>query len=145
VSNYFQASFQLTEGEFQPGARFASQTFFNSMSVSSLSGIYYQGGTGSSSGTGGVYPDDSGWWMTFQINDFGHGTEMLVSDSILHEKPFSGPDMFFETGYWTYLQIPEPSAFALCGVGIMSAFCAARRRRRFEKPPPAARSVRMGL
>jgi hypothetical protein len=57
VSNYFQASFQITEAEWQPGARWTSDLFMDSMSVSSLSGATYHGGDSSSGGTGGVYLD----------------------------------------------------------------------------------------
>jgi len=118
VSNYFQASFQITEAEWQPGARWTSQLFMDSMSVSSLSGATYHGGDSSSGGTGGVYSDNSGWYMVFQLNDFSRQVEMLVSDGLLHEKPFSGPDIYFEPGYWTYTTIPEPSTGALLAVGL---------------------------
>jgi len=120
VSNYFQASFQITEAEWQPEARWTSQLFIDSMSVNSLSGATYHGGDSSSGGTGGVYSDNSGWYMTFQLNDFSRQVEMLVSDGLLHEKPFSGPDIYFEPGYWSYTPIPEPSIGALSTLGILT-------------------------
>jgi hypothetical protein len=89
VSNYFQASFEITEAEWQPGARWTSQLFLDSMSVSSLSGATYHGGDSSSAGSGGVYldPPDT-WWLTFQLNDFNRQVEMLVSEGTMREKPF---------------------------------------------------------
>ena len=119
VSNYFQASFEITGAEWQPGARWTSQLFQDSMSVSSLSGATYHGGDSSSGGTGGVDPDVPGaWYLTFQLNDFNRSVEVLVSEGTIREKPFSGPNIYFEPGYWTYQSIPEPSTGALLAVGL---------------------------
>jgi PEP-CTERM motif len=119
VSNYFQASFQITEAEWQPGARWTSQLFMDSMSVSSLSGATYHDGDSSSGGTGGVYVDPpDAWYLTFQLNDFSRQVEMLVSNTSMREKPFFGPDIYFEPGYWTYSTIPEPSTGALLALGV---------------------------
>lgn len=93
-SNLFQASFEVTAADMQPGARWTSELFMDSMFVDSLSGATYHGGDSSSGGTGGVYSDDSGWFLTFQLNDFGRQVEVLVSDISIREKPFSGPDIF---------------------------------------------------
>jgi hypothetical protein len=117
-SNFFQASFELTAADMVPGGRFTSQLFNNSMTVDSLSGESYHGGTSSSSGTGGFYPDAPGFFLSVQLNDFNTQMEVLVSDALIHEKPFSGGDVYFEPGYWTYSEIPEPSIATLSLVGL---------------------------
>lgn len=120
ASNYFQATFEITEAEWQPGARWTSDLFMDSMSVNSLSGATYHGGDSSSGGTGGVYldPPDT-WYLAFQLNDFSRQVEVLVSNISIREKPFSGPNIYFEPGYWTYQTIPEPSVAALSGLGLL--------------------------
>lgn len=120
-NNYFQASFEITGAEWQPGARWTSQLFSDSMSVSSLSGATYHGGDTSSAGTGGVYVDPpDAWWLTFQLNDSSRQVEMLVSEGTMRERPFSGADIYFEPGYWTYTTIPEPSVGALSTLGLLA-------------------------
>ena len=120
VSNYFQASFEITAAESQPGVRWTSDVFLDSMTVSSLSGATYHGGDSSSAGTGAFYEDPPGtWWMTFQLNDYNRQVEMLVSDTTMRERFFSGPDILFEPGYWTHTTIPEPSVAALSGLGLL--------------------------
>jgi hypothetical protein len=116
-SNFFQASFELTAADMLPGGRFTSQLFYNSMTVDSLSGESYHGGTSASAGSGGFYPDAPGFFLSFQLNDFNTQMEVLVSDALIHEKPFSGGDVYFEPGYWTYSEIPEPSTMTLIALG----------------------------
>jgi hypothetical protein len=123
-SNLFQASFEVTAAEMQPGAEWNSPLFLSSMSVTNPSGFSYHGGSSTSLGGGGVYPDGSTWYVTFQLNDYSRGTEVLLggqgSQGLIHEKPFSGPDIYFEPGYWTYAPIPEPSIGALSTLGILT-------------------------
>jgi hypothetical protein len=45
---------------------------------------------------------------------------MIVSNISMREKPFFGPDIYFEPGYWTYTTIPEPSAGALLTIGLIA-------------------------
>jgi hypothetical protein len=120
-SNLFQASFEVTAAEMQPGAEWNSPLFLSSMSVTNPLGFSYHGGDSSSLGGGGVYPDGRTWYVTFQLNDYSRGTEVLLggqgSQGLIHEKPFSGPDIYFEPGYWTYAQIPEPNVLSLLSVG----------------------------
>ena len=119
-SNFFQASFELTAADMVPGGRFTSPLFLNSMAVDSLSGESYRGGTLASAGAGGFYSDAPGFFLGFQLNDFNRQMEVLVSDGLIHEKPFSGGDLYFEPGCWTYSAIPEPSPFAFFLVGAMA-------------------------
>jgi hypothetical protein len=63
-------------------------------------------------------PPDT-WYLAFQLNDFGRQVEVLVSNISIREKPFSGPNIYFEPGYWTYQVIPEPSTGALLAVGLI--------------------------
>src|SRR6266496_2860327 len=69
-SNFFQASFVVTAAEFQPGGHFTSQTFYDSISVDSLSGVHYSYGT-----TGIADGDASPFALTINLVDFGRGTE----------------------------------------------------------------------
>src|SRR5437899_2194156 len=62
-SNFFHASFELTAADMLPGGRFTSQLFYNSMTVDSLSGESYHGGTSASAGSGGFYPDAPGFFL----------------------------------------------------------------------------------
>src|SRR6266516_792985 len=55
-SNYFQASFILTDAEMQPGATFSSPEFTNSVSINSLSSISYNPKADGSLFLGGVNP-----------------------------------------------------------------------------------------
>src|SRR5947207_1117574 len=68
-SNYFQASFIVTDAEIQ-GAALGSPEFTNSVSVSSLSGILYQSKTDDTLFLGNVNP----WTFSLTFFDFNHGT-----------------------------------------------------------------------
>src|SRR5437879_554502 len=65
-SNYFQASFDVTGAEMQPGAVFNSPLFLSSMSVTNPLGQTYHGGDSSSAGSGSYIP----WGLNIQMNDF---------------------------------------------------------------------------
>jgi len=121
-SNLFQASFEVTAAEMQPGAEWNSPLFLSSMSVTNPLGYSYHGGSSSSLG-GGVNPDGSTWYVTFQLNDYSPGPEVLLggqgSQGLIHEKPFSGPDIYFEPGYWIYAYVPEPSTMSLLAVAAI--------------------------
>jgi hypothetical protein len=137
-SNFFKASFIVTDAEMQ-GAALASPEFTNSVSISSLSGISYQSKGDDTLLDGNVNP----WTFGFTFLDFNSSTELFVSAVTfpiggmagdIEEKPMFGSDLYFEKGYWTYSAIPEPSATALLGVGSL---CAVARLRR----PPSHRST----
>jgi hypothetical protein len=123
-SNYFQASFILTVAEMQPGATFSSPEFTNSVHVDSLSGINYNATDDASLFGGGVNP----WGFHITFVDFNRGIEVIVGAGepprgamagSIEERPMSGPELYFETGYWTYTAIPEPSVAALSGLGLL--------------------------
>jgi len=124
-SNLFQASFEVTAPEMQPGAVWNSLLFLSSMSVTNPLGFSYHGGDSSSLGGGGVYPDGSTWYLSFQLNDYSRGTEVRLAgqgnQGLISEKTFSGPDLYFEPGYWSYAFVPEPStgAFITLGVAVL--------------------------
>lgn len=141
-SNFFQASFQVTDAEMQ-GAPLGSSDFTNSVSISSLSGITYNVKVDASLFAGGVNP----WAFHITFIDFNDGTEVVATGGepprgamagSIEEKPISGSDLFFETGHWSYTQIPEPSATVLSIVGIL---CFLRRRATaaFSSSPVAIR------
>lgn len=125
-SNYFQASFVVTGAEMQPGAMFSSPDFTNSVQVDSLSGISYNLKDNSNFILGGVNP----WSWEIAMFDFNRGTEIFLNGGepprggmvgTIEEKPMSGSDLFFERGFWTVMEIPEPSVAALAGLGLLLA------------------------
>jgi hypothetical protein len=117
-SNFFNASFQVTDAEMQAGALFGSSMFYNSLSVTSLSGVAYQyGGGGLALGQGNPFA------ISIDLLNFTTSTEVHLGaggdfHGVIQEKPFSGPDIYNEAGYWTYSAIPEPSAGALTSLGV---------------------------
>jgi hypothetical protein len=108
----------------QPGATFSSPAFTNSIAVDSLSGESYRYKEGSTLFDGGVNP----WSFEVVFVDFDHGTEMFVHSvafppgamwGAMMEQTMSGQTLYFEQGFWTYSQIPEPSVAALSGLGLI--------------------------
>lgn len=134
-SNVFQASFSVTGAEMQPGTTFSSPLFLSSMAVTNPLGQTYHGGDSSSDGSGSYIP----WVLGFQLNDFQRSTELLIhsgdyagsthrTSGEIREETFSGVGIFYERGYWSVAQIPEPSTAALLGTaGIIWLW---QRRRR---------------
>ena len=72
---------------------------------------------------GGLNP----WAFGITLLDLTRGTELLISGAeppigamtgLIHEKPFSGGDLWYETGRWTDAYVPEPSLGSLaCAAG----------------------------
>jgi hypothetical protein len=123
-SNYFQSSFIITDAEMQPGATFSSPEFTNSIAVDSLSGESYRYKEGSTLFGGGVNP----WSFSVIFVDFDHSTEMFIHSipfppgamwGTMMEQTMSGQTLYFEQGFWTYSQIPEPSSTALISLGAI--------------------------
>jgi len=129
-SNFFQASFEITAAEMQPGGHFTSQLFYDSISVDSLSGIHYSyGGTGIANG------DAQPFALAIDLFDFNRGTEIYLDGAsdftgIADEKPFSGAHLFTERGYWTYTYVPEPSMGSLLVVAV-GVWLVGKRRKSF--------------
>jgi hypothetical protein len=122
-SNYFQASFILTAAEMQPGATFSSPDFTNSVQISSLSGFTYNAKNDESLFGGGANP----WGWRITLVDFDHGMEIIAGGfepptmgGFINEKPIAGNQLYFDTGFWTYSEIPEPSIAALSGLGLLA-------------------------
>lgn len=145
-SNYFQASFILTDAEMQPGATFSSPEFTNSIAVDSLSGESYRYKDGSTLFDGGVNP----WSFEVVFVDFDHGTELFVHSlafppgamvGTMMEQTMSGQTLYFEQGFWTYSQIPEPSTVSLIAVGTL--FFLFRKGRGSMTPPPPSQTPRL--
>jgi hypothetical protein len=123
-SNFFQASFVVTDAEMQPGSIFTSPEFTNSVSIDSLSGFTYNVKNDESLFGGGVNP----WLFRMTFVDFDRGVELFVRSlsfpvgqmaGEIEEKPISGSDLYFETGSWTYSAIPEPSTASLIAIGAL--------------------------
>lgn len=134
-SNFFQASFEVTAAEMQPGGHFTSQTFYDSISVDSLSGVHYTYGT-----TGIADGDGSPFALTIDLIDLNRGTEVHLGagydmQGIVDEKPFSGATLYGEVGYWTYSYIPEPSTASLFLLGA-AALIVSKKRKGLKGPSP---------
>jgi len=105
------------------------------MSVTNPLGQTYRRGDSSGYGSGSYVP----WTLAFQLNDFQRSTELLIhngefanyphrTSTEIREESFSGGGLFYERGFWTFSQIPEPSVPTLLFVGG-TAYIARRRRR----------------
>jgi hypothetical protein len=132
-SNFFRGTFSVTEAEMQPGASLSSSLFFDSLSFTDPSAHTFRYDPSQSVVVGGVNP----WAFGMMLVDFTQGTELRASGAeppvggmtgLVYEKPFSGADLWYETGHWTYSYVPEPSSLAVCAVAAL-AFALGRRRR----------------
>jgi hypothetical protein len=118
-SNFFQASFEVTAAEMQPGAIWNSDAFSNSITITSLSGATYHNDNPYDYAAGGTYANGTGPYFSTALLNFGTSTEVLVSSALIHERSFSGGDIYFEPGYWTYTAIPERSVASLLALGAV--------------------------
>jgi len=89
-SNFFQASFEVTAAEMLPGSIWTSDTFSNSITITSLSGATYHNDSPSDYAAGGTYANGTGPYFSMALLNFGTSTEVLVSSALIHERPFSG-------------------------------------------------------
>jgi len=132
-SNYFQASFSVTGAEMQPGTTLSSPLFLSSMSVTNPLSQTYHGGDASSDGSGSYIP----WVLGFQLNDFQRSTELVIhsgdyagsthrTSGEIREETFSGVGIFYERGYWSVAQVPEPSTAALLSAAGIICVCIQR-------------------
>jgi hypothetical protein len=122
-SNFFQASFEVTDAEMQPGAVWNSPLFYNSIAITSPSGVTYHYGGPADWAAGGCYANGTGWNFGAGLVDFANGTQVSAGGQeydggggVIQEQPISGPNLWFENGYWTTLYVPEPSTAALLAV-----------------------------
>jgi hypothetical protein len=142
-SNFFQASFVVTAAEMQDGAGFSSPEFTNSLVVNSLSGATYSIKNNETLILGDVNP----WDFNFTFVDFDRGMELFVRTASfpiggmtgsIEEKPLSGSDLFYERGFWTFSEIPEPSTLSLVIVGV-TIWGLKKRERQHRRPSPKRR------
>jgi len=127
-SNLFQASFEVTQAEMQPGAPLGSSVFFNSISfTSSLSAVSYKFNSSLDPVGGGLNPWS--WGMIIyntqtgtQINVSGGEPPIGAMQGLIIEHPFQpGQDFYYtEGGYWSFAAVPEPSTAALSTLGILT-------------------------
>ena len=138
-SNFFQASFEVYDYELTPGTNFSSPLFLSSMSVTNpLAQTYHGGDSSTSAGSGSYIP----WGLNFQLNDFQRGTELVIEGGglsgsdhrtagLMWEQYMSTPiDLWYERGYWSIAQIPEPSSSALLFFGGSTWLWLLRMKRR---------------
>src|ERR1051325_4347857 len=116
----FQASFEVTDAEMQSGGTFSSDLFHNTVEVDSLSGAYCRADDPNWSDTSGSFSPN------FQLFMNLHDSSHTISLDIFAGGPtFEGNIYEFlpggtvqEHGWWTYQQIPEPSAAAILISGV---------------------------
>jgi len=127
-SNLFQASFEVTAAEMQPGAPLGGSVFFDSISfTSSLSGVSYTYNSSLDPVGGGLNPWS--WGMILyntqsgtQINVSGGEPPIGAMRGLIIEHPFQpGQDFYYtEGGYWSFAAVPEPSPVALSAFGLLT-------------------------
>src|SRR6266481_256045 len=102
-SKLFQASFEVTAAEMQPGAGWESSLFANSLTVTNPLGFVFHGGDSSSVGSRGVYSDGC-FWRTYTFVEFSRGTALHEGGGngtgTIFEKPISASITSSENGYW---------------------------------------------
>jgi hypothetical protein len=140
-SNFFNASFEVNNDEVLPGSTFSSQLFQHSIAVTNPIGQTYLSNDGTSSEHGSFYP----WNLSVQMVDFQRGTELFMSGGnqfgspyrtagVIWEQYSSATDyLWFETGYWSSTQIPEPSVTALL---VYTALISFSLHRSISQPRP---------
>jgi hypothetical protein len=122
-SGYFQASFQVTPDENQPGQYFEFGPFKSTFSVTSPDDTYPAAG-GSFSGedvSGFGPPLKLSVTMTDPVG--GKGVEVFGSSGffMIDEYLLSNPGVipWRESGYWTSAPLPEPSILSLAGLAMV--------------------------
>ena len=115
-SNVFQATFQVNYPEIMPSSNFTSQLFHTSMAVTNPLGQTYLARDGNSDGDGSFLP----WNLSYYMPDFQRGTLLVLTgggqfpaipyrtSGDIREIGPSGNTLWYEQGYWTAVQIPEP-------------------------------------
>jgi hypothetical protein len=126
----FQASFEVTDEEMQPGATFSSDLFHNTIEVDSLSGVQYRGNDPTWSDSSGAFSPNFELFMN--LHDSSHTITLGVAatgpnfEGNIYEF-FPGGTTIQEHGWWTFQQIPEPSVLAV--LAVAGAVWAVKRRR----------------
>jgi len=128
-SNIFRATFQVNYPEIMPGSNFSSHLFVTSMAVTNPMGQTYLASDGNSDGNGSFLP----WNLAYYMPDFQRDTLLVLTgggqfpgvpfrtSGDIREIGPSGTTLWYEQGYWTAVQIPEPSSIALfCLIGFIS-------------------------
>jgi hypothetical protein len=124
-SNTFQANFQVYYPEIMPGSNFSSQLFLTSMVATNPLGQTYLAKDGNSDGNGSFLP----WNLAYYMPDFQRDTLLVFTGGgqfpgipfrtagDIREIGPSGATLWYEQGYWTAVQIPEPSSVAVLIAG----------------------------
>jgi hypothetical protein len=127
----FHASFVVTDAEMLPGATFSSDTFRNSITFDSLSGVTYHGNDPVWDSVEGTF---SPFYLNFTLHQPVSGTWLdLVTApppgtmAVIDEFSNTGR-LYHEAGYWTYTQIPEPSWLGLMCLGGVGYLIQGRKR-----------------
>jgi hypothetical protein len=136
ASNVFQASFQVTADENQPGQQFYSSTFLSSIAIVSPDGTIR-------------YSDDPSPGDNFAYGQYGPPLRITLdllkpqSQREVHAmgtgptwgliQEFNLTDqslLYSENGFWTATEVPEPSSGLLIPFGIAAWFLLNRLRAR---------------
>jgi len=128
----YQASFELTDAEMQPGATFNSDLFKNSVEISSLDGVAFNAKDPNWSDVGGHFdPQQSDPPFVMYINTHDDSHTISLSAVAVGTPDPSGANPLMgsiseyfpdgttvtEHGWWSFQQIPEPSFGALLALG----------------------------
>lgn len=128
-SGLFQASFQVTAEENQPGQYFESQTFYNSIRFVSPDDTFTY-----------IWPDDiaegqvAPFTLSFILFDKASQLELAAhansTAALMDEINMqSNSDVWSEWGHWTCTSVPEPSGGLLIALGAAVLGFGTRLRR----------------
>src|SRR6266481_3735203 len=128
----FQGSFELTDAEMQPGSTFNSDLFKDSVEISSLDGAAFNAKDPNWSDVGGHYDpqqSDPPFVMYINTHDDSHTISLTATAVGTPDPSGANPLMgnifeflpdgttVTEHGWWSFQQIPEPSAAAITVLG----------------------------
>jgi len=128
-SGYFQASFEVTAAEMQPGSTFNSSLFTNSIAISSLDGLLYTATNTPNPMIGATYTPPI--QLSFILIDQATLSRIEATavpgqgSSIVEDSPLPN-GRHGESGFWTFSQVPEPSLGAMLALGSVMFY--AKRR-----------------
>jgi hypothetical protein len=124
-SNFFQASFEITEDDTLPGTRFRSPLFTNTVQITSLDGLTYRASDVPNPFVGGSFSPLNLTFILADQNTLSRIEANVVPGqgaSIVETSPLPNGN-HGETGFWSYEIIPEPSMCSLlaCSLGTWFA------------------------
>ncbi len=121
-SNFFQASFEITEAESLSEQLFNSTLWTNSIQITSLDGLRYRASDVPNPYIGGIFGPPLNLIMILADQTTFSSINVSVvpgqGASISESSPLPN-GRHGESGFWTYELIPEPSTTALISLGAI--------------------------